>query len=222
MKQRLSIALFEKVWVMAHHCLPNTMGSTVPRLRSGKLTHAPASVDQGGTKPLRFEEVYAEWMDEICRWVRAFGGLDADLDDLAQEVFIVVRRKLPEFDGVNLAGWMYRITQRTVRDYRRRTWFRRFLFMRHSDPIEDQPSQLLTPAEWLERREAEHLLAEILKNMTERRRTAFILFEIEGYSGEEIAELENVSVNTVWTRLYHARKDFLSLIARAREKERTP
>jgi RNA polymerase sigma-70 factor, ECF subfamily len=198
------------------------MGSTRPRFRSARLIHeSPAT--EGATKPLRFEDVYAEWFHEIYRWVRAFGGLAADLDDLAQDVFIVVRRKLPEFDGVNLAGWLYRITQRTVRDYRRRTWLRLFFHKKESHQIENyQARQNLNPAELLERREAERLLAQILEGMTTTRRTTFILFEIEGYSGEEIAELESVPVNTVWTRLHYARKEFSALIARAREEGKLP
>ena len=49
--------------------------------------------------------------------------------------------------------------------------------------------------------------------MSDVRRTAFVLFEIEGYSGEEIAELEQIPLATVYTRLHHARKDFLRLTA---------
>jgi RNA polymerase sigma-70 factor (ECF subfamily) len=196
-------------------------GSTVPKPRSARLVQAPPVVGQSQIRCLRFEDIYACWFHEVCRWVRAFGGLDADLDDLAQEVFIVVRRKLPEFDGGNLAGWLYRIAQRTARDYRRRVWFRRFLLTKQSHPIEDNLSpQPLNPAELLERREAELLLIQILNGMTATRRAAFILFEIEGYSGEEIAELESVPVNTVWTRLHYARKEFSSLIARARKEGR--
>jgi RNA polymerase sigma-70 factor, ECF subfamily len=198
------------------------MGSTRPRFRSARLIHqSPAT--EGANKPLRFEDVYAEWFHEIYRWGRAFGGLDADLDDLAQDVFIVVRRKLPEFDGANLAGWLYRITQRTVRDYRRRTWFRRLFLANESHQIEDhQARPNLNPAELLEQREAERLLAQILDGMTATRRATFILFEIEGYSGEQIAALESVPVNTVWTRLHYARKEFSALIARAREEGKIP
>jgi RNA polymerase sigma-70 factor, ECF subfamily len=200
-----------------------TVGSTVAKVRSARLAETPTVVGQSEAHCLRFEDVYARWFHEVYRWVRAFGGLDADLDDLAQEVFIVVRRKLPEFDGGNLAGWLYRIAQRTVRDYRRRAWFRRFLLRKHSHPVEDElVAPPLNPAELLERREAEHLLIQILNDMTATRRTAFILFEIEGYSGEEIAELESVPINTVWTRLHYARKEFSSLIARAREEGRVP
>ena len=53
----------------------------------------------------------------------------------------------------------------------------------------------------------------MLGKMSEVRRTTFILFEIEGYSGEEIAEMQGIPLNTVWTRLHHARKEFLRLVA---------
>jgi RNA polymerase sigma-70 factor (ECF subfamily) len=195
-------------------------GATVSKLFPARPAQRSTATAQPGTLPLRFEDVYAEWVQHVYRWIRAFGGLSADLDDLAQEVFIVVRRKLPEFDGGNLAGWLYRITQRTVRDHRGKAWFRRFLLKKNVHPLDEDPP--LTPAEVFEQREAERMLVQILKDMTEVRRTAFILFEIEGYSGEEIAELEGVPVNTVWTRLHHARKDFSSLIARAREEGRVP
>ena len=49
--------------------------------------------------------------------------------------------------------------------------------------------------------------------MSDVRRTTFILFEVEGYSGEEIAELQGIPLNTVWTRLHHARKEFLRLVS---------
>jgi RNA polymerase sigma-70 factor (ECF subfamily) len=49
---------------------------------------------------------------------------------------------------------------------------------------------------------------------------AFSLYEIEGYSGEEIAQLLDVPVATVWTRLHHARKEFLARVAELKEEER--
>ena len=188
-----------------------------------KIMTPPALVDTGPAEPPTFEEVYAQWFHEVSRWARAFGGLDADLDDLTQEVFLVVRRKLSHFDGKNLSGWLYRIAQRTVRDYRRRAWFRGLLRAKsQKDPERESASTARDPAELFERREAERFLSQILDQMNEARRTAFILFEIEGYSGDEIAALEGVPVNTVWTRLHHARKEFATLVGRAREEGRIP
>ena len=56
----------------------------------------------------------------------------SDTEDLAQEIFLVVRRKLDRFDGGNLAGWLYRIAQLTVRDHRRRAWFKNLTLRRRN------------------------------------------------------------------------------------------
>jgi RNA polymerase sigma-70 factor (ECF subfamily) len=163
-----------------------------------------------------FERVYVEYFQRVSHWVRAFGGLDAELDDLTQEVFLVVERRLADFRGGSMAAWLYGIARKTVSDQRRRAWFRRWL--RGVDPDQLQAQGAATdPGETLERREARRVLASILNQLSAVRRSTFILFEIEGYSGEEIAVLEGVSVNTVYTRLHHARKDFFRLLA-ARNK----
>jgi RNA polymerase sigma-70 factor (ECF subfamily) len=195
------------------------MSSTVHKLVTRNVARNDASQDP---PVLDLETVYAEWFHEVCRWIRALGGLDADSSDLAQEVFIVVRRKLPEFDGKNLKSWLYGITRRTVRDYRRAVWFRRLL-LRKEAPSPEHTLQLLVepgagPAEQLERREAERCLTLILGKMNEPQRVAFILFEIEGYTGEEIAALEGVPLNTVWTRLRRARKEAEATVEKLRRR----
>lgn len=156
--------------------------------------------------------MYTEWFHEVSRWVRAFGGLDADLEDLVQEVFLVVRRKLHSFDGRNLPGWLYRIAQRTVSDYRRRAWFKRF-FQPRRQLLEEIVDGAPNPEVQAERRDALRLLTQIVAKLSPARRAAFVLFEIEGYSGDEIAALEGVPVKTVYTRLHYARKDFFRLVA---------
>ena len=57
--------------------------------------------------------------------------------------------------------------------------------------------------------------------MSEKLRTTFVLFEIEGYSGEEIARIQDVPLGTVWTRLHHARKEFWKLLKKQRADEET-
>src|SRR5450432_691023 len=76
----------------------------------------------GRFRPQDFRAFYDVWFEDVARWIRALGGTEADRDDIVQEVFLVVRRRLSDFDGANLAGWLYRITRRQVRDFRRRTW----------------------------------------------------------------------------------------------------
>ncbi|NLE85155.1 MAG: RNA polymerase sigma factor [Myxococcales bacterium] len=159
-----------------------------------------------------FDHTYSTYFHQVCRWLRAFGCPMAEVDDLAQETFLVVRRKLDDFDGQNLPGWLYRIAQRTASDHRRRAWFRR-LFSRSSEEPDSLSAGKGDPLQSLERRRAERVLQRALERMSPKRRAAFYLFEVEGYSGEEIALLEDVPVNTVYTRIHHARKDFVRFVA---------
>jgi RNA polymerase sigma-70 factor (ECF subfamily) len=160
---------------------------------------------------LEFEGVYDRFFHDVERWLRAMGAPPAEVEDLAQEVFVVVSRKLGTFDGRNLPGWLYRIASLTARRFRRRPWYKH-LFSRRSEIDADTFAWVGSgPAETVERREAQEELSRVLLRMTEKRRTAFILFELEGYSGEEIAAMLEVPVATVWTRLYHARQEFAAL-----------
>src|SRR2546423_1527065 len=71
-----------------------------------------------------FRTLYDAWFADVARWVRALGAPSADQDDLVQDVFVVVHRRLPDFDGENVAGWLYRIAAHQVRDHRRLRWIR--------------------------------------------------------------------------------------------------
>jgi RNA polymerase sigma-70 factor (ECF subfamily) len=162
---------------------------------------------------LDFDRIYTEHFAHVSRWARALGGLDADVDDLTQDVFLVVRRKLESYAGPSLPAWLYGITRKTVSDYRRRAWMRR-LWSGVTRSLESSPAAAdVAGADPFDRWEAQRIVKHVLERMSPLRRTAFILFEIEGYSGEEIAELEQIPLATVYTRLHHARKDFLRLTA---------
>jgi RNA polymerase sigma-70 factor (ECF subfamily) len=187
---------------------PTALGA--PPAESG----AVAGFDFPATRD--FERLYAGYFHHVTRWVRAFGCPAADIDDVAQETFLVARRRLAELEHGNVGGWLYRIAQHVTRAQRRRAWLRRTLFR---DPNHRDEADQRSPIEALEQREARRLMQHILSQLTERRRTAFFLFEVEGYTGEEIAELEGVPVNTVYTRLHHARRDFMNLLAAAEADE---
>jgi RNA polymerase sigma-70 factor, ECF subfamily len=183
---------------------------------SGSPGEKPAEVTDNGTK---FRVIYATWFEEVSRWIRALGGLDADRDDIVQEVFVVVRRRLVSFDGSNPAGWLYRITRRQVRDFRRRAWAKHIFTKRHLGEPETLPDEGKNPATALEYKERQRVLHNLLRKMTDDRRSAFLLFEIEGLSGEEIARIQSVPLNTVWTRLHYARKEFFALVAKYQRQQ---
>lgn len=160
-----------------------------------------------------FDSIYETWFDEVTRWVRALGGADADLDDLVQDVFLVVHRRLPDFDGSNVAGWLYQIARHRVRDYRRSAWFRHLVYGR-GDLGAGVQSTGRGPAENLEHKQRMRLLERVLARLNDDQRAAFVLFEIEGLSGEQIAALQGAPVNTVWARIHKARKKLRLELAR--------
>ena len=155
---------------------------------------------------LTFEALYDQWYDDVSRWVRALGARDADRDDLVQDIFMVVHRRLPDFDGQNVAGWLYRIAGRKVRDHRRLLWVKH-LFGNKSVPLlESTLTSRQSPLDQLETKRKRELLERLLEDLNADQRAAFVLFEIEGNSGEEIARLQGVPINTVWARIHKARK----------------
>jgi RNA polymerase sigma-70 factor, ECF subfamily len=179
---------------------------------------SPLGLDDDGEQtetsglPLDFTAVYDRYFHEVLRWIRAFGGPEADMEDLAQEVFVVVRRKLARFDGANLPGWLYGIAKLTVRDHGRRAWFRRIFRGRRNVEFDELACESDDPEALMLARENRRLFYRLVGQMSERRRETFILFEVEGMTCEEIARLQGVPVGTVWTRLHHARKDFIAKV----------
>src|SRR5262245_51751774 len=101
----------------------------------GERAKRPAATSREAS--LDFSSLYDMWFDRVSRWLGALGAPDTDLEDLAQEVFLVVRRRLRDFDGRNVAGWLYRIASRKVGQHRRRRWFANLFSLRHAADIND-------------------------------------------------------------------------------------
>jgi|SRR5579871_1798312 len=175
-------------------------------------------VDDKGHRPeldiYNFRSIYDAYWHEVARWIRALGGPAADQDDLIQEVFVVVYRRLPDFDGRNLVGWLYRITAHQVRDYRRLVWVKH-IFRRggaSSSEMSEMRAATPTPLMALEIRERQRKLERILSKLSDRLRATFVLFEIEGYTAEEIAEMHSVRLAAVRARIHRARKKLMALL----------
>ena len=175
--------------------------------------------DVSGANAHDFVAIYRAWFRPVYRWIRALGGPGIEAEDLAQEVFIVVQRKLADFDGANLAGWLYRIAQLTVRDHRRRAWFRN-LFLRARDVA---PDDVATPADALDerlmRKQQQVRLYQLVDQINPRWREVFLLFEVGGLSGDEIAGLLGVPAATVRTQLFRARQAMIALVAKQRAED---
>jgi len=182
--------------------------------REGPHLHATAAND-AAPGVLVFRKIYDTWFTDVVRWVRALGASVADQDDVVQEVFIVVHRRLPYFDGNNLGGWLYRIAAHQVRDFRRLSWIRQ-IFSRSVPLSSNFPGTGPTPLRDALDEEKRRLTAQLLSGLNESQRAAFVLFEMHGYTGEEIAQLQGVSINTVRARILRARKKLIALLLKWR------
>ncbi len=168
-----------------------------------------------------FDAVYSEHFDFVWRCAAHRGVPTAALDDVTQEVFIIVHRKLPEFEGrAQLRTWIGAIVRRVTADYLRRRGNRPAA----DESLEREPADLASGDDPVDRREALRVLDSVLAKMPEDQREVFVLRELEDLSGAEIAAITGANENTVWTRLRAARRRFREGVAieRARRRWRQP
>lgn len=163
-----------------------------------------------------FETAYREHFAFAWRSLRRLGVPERDLPDAAQEVFIVVHKKLREFDARSrLSTWVYAICLRVASDRRRRAASRYEVLDEGAEPARDAVA-----ADTSELGERRALLEKALDAMSLEQRAVFTLFELEGMTGEEIASLLEIPAPTVHSRLRLARETFRRVIERARARER--
>ena len=156
-------------------------------------------------EPLGFEGVYEAQFDFVWRSARRLGVPDATLDDVVQEVFVIVHRKLAGFEHrSSLRSWLFAITRRVVRDHRR------YQRRRATEPLADDAGDLgaLAPDERTLLHEQARLLHALLETLDDDKREAFVLAELERMSGPEIADALQLNVNTAYARVRAARVAF--------------
>jgi RNA polymerase sigma-70 factor, ECF subfamily len=192
----------------------------VPEQASVQVT-ATATGDETADVPTS-AELYRSHATTVARWAARLGGPTIDVEDIVHEVFIVVERRLSEFRGESKPStWLYRITDLVTRAHRRKARFRRLLSREvEAEPNYGFPSSHLSPVEALIQRERTRLVYRAIDSLGERYRAVFVLFELEGLSGEQIATLTGLKVSTVWVRLLRARKRFVAKLTALREENR--
>jgi RNA polymerase sigma-70 factor, ECF subfamily len=158
--------------------------------------------------PSSFEEAYRDYAQHTARWARNLGGTDIEVEDVVQEVFLVVSRRLRDFRGdARFSSWLFEITRKTVANHRRRhRW--RFWTARPdaTPPVLDG----CDPDHELERRQTAELFYRALDRLPESYRTVLVLFEIDGMSTQAIAELCGSKAATIKVRLFRARERFIA------------
>lgn len=184
----------------------------------------PPDTEAAATRASRptFDELYDTYVELLWRNARRLGVTDDAVDDVLQQVFLVVHRRLPE---VNMTGsekaWLFGVLLRVVRDHKRslrRKSPHRF-FGGPADPETLPDERGRQPDDALARVEAAQLVQRWLEALDEDKREVFILAELEQLSAREIGEATGTNPSTVYSRLRAARIELEAAAERYRKSE---
>jgi RNA polymerase sigma-70 factor, ECF subfamily len=175
---------------------------------------APSGMAQSDS-PSSFAQAYEAHFDFVWRSARRLGVPDASIDDVVQDVFVTVYRRLGEFEGRSqLRTWIFGILRHTVRDLRR---------TQRRKPteafVQEPEAPGAGPHEATLQREATRLLHAVLESLDDDQREIFVLAELEQMSAPDIGLALEMNVNTVYSRLRAARLSFEAALKRLRSRE---
>ena len=176
-------------------------------MASSRAPHAPP------TPPLDVRAVFDAHAAFVWRALRRLGVREPYVEDVAQEVFLVVHKRLAEFDDRSgMKAWLYGISVRKASEHRRRAWVRR-------ERSVEEPPEVVSPPEQhaeVERRQAIAILEGILERLDPKKREVFVLFELEELSLAEVAVAVGCPLQTAYSRLQAARASVQAAVTRAR------
>jgi RNA polymerase sigma-70 factor (ECF subfamily) len=149
-----------------------------------------------------FPEIFQQHARFLWRTLMNLGVPSHEAQDLCQEVMLTVHRRLPDFDGKSLRGWLYGICVRVASDYRRSARVRREV------PYGEVPDAGFEgdQADRVERSAHLTRVLTALERLSEERRIAFVLYEVEELTLAEISEALEVPLQTVYSRIKSARQ----------------
>ena len=183
------------------------LGKTV-MLDTALATDRVSGPSSEAHRPTRLERMFIDNYRFVWRLVRRLGIPFDALEDAIQEVFLVAAERLDDIDQQSERAFVYGIALRVVRSMQRNIT---------REPPTDQgdegPSPLPRPDELADRKRALEALDAVLAELPVELRVIFVLFEVEGITMREIAEITEIPPGTVASRLRRAREQFHALVA---------
>lgn len=152
-----------------------------------------------------WRELHRAYHGQVTRVLNRLGLPPAEIEDASQEVFVQVFRALERFEKrADLRTWVYRITVNEARRFGR-SRVPRFLRSLVGEPP-DATDRVTGPE--LSETESARQVRRVLAQLKPPHRIALVLYEFEGLSGEQIAQVTGSPLATVWRRLHYARREF--------------
>ena len=159
---------------------------------------------------LTFDEVYTAHVAFVWRVLRGFGVAPEQLEDAAQDVFVIVHRRLASFEGrAAITTWLFAITRRVASHYRRR-------LKRKPVPASEWAAPADPFAE-ASRLEAAAILAAAMDQMDDDKRIVFALVELDQQPVADVARMLGLNVNTAYSRLRLARAELVEYVRRTQK-----
>jgi RNA polymerase sigma-70 factor (ECF subfamily) len=160
-----------------------------------------------------FREIYEGEVSWVYHRLRRLGVNEADLEDTVHDVFVVVHRRLADYDPSRpLRPWIAGITVRVAADHFKRAHRRHEVLRPDLEPVAGPH-----PHHELEARQRQRLLQQMLDRLDPDRRAVVVLHDLEGFSMPEVAEMLEVGVNTLYSRLRLAREQLASDVSRLKK-----
>lgn len=158
-----------------------------------------------------FAELFRKHRSVVAAIAYRMLGPTADLEDVVQEVFLQVHRSLPDFrNQAKFSTWLHRVSVNVVLMTRRRAKSRPTYV--HEDAARHEPATAPSPDHSVSRARRIEAFHSLLEKLSEKKRTVFVLHELEGMPPAEIAEVVDCPVLTVRTRLFYARKELAEMM----------
>jgi RNA polymerase sigma-70 factor (ECF subfamily) len=185
---------------------------------AGALGPAAGTSSQSGPPGPNLGSIFDAELDYVCRSARRLGAREADLEDVAHDVFLVAHERLASFDPTRaLRPWLFGITFRVVAAHRRRS-----ARTTTSGDVEELADMALANGAVSEATAEGALIAEQRRRLVERalqalepdRRAVFVLAELDGQPVVEIARALEIPANTAYSRLRLGRADFAAAVRR--------
>lgn len=172
------------------------------------LVLSPSMVQVTTARPT-LAEVYRDTFQHVWNTLRRLGVPERDLEDAAHEVYLVVQRRLGDYDPERpLRAWLTGICYRVASDDRRRAFRRREVLWDAGEVPASEP----TAEAALEAAQAQRRVAAALETLPLEQRVVFVMHDIDGFSMPDIARELGAPLNTLYSRLRLGRARFEAAI----------
>jgi RNA polymerase sigma factor (sigma-70 family) len=198
---------------MAHTAQINAVAAMAERRREAEADLLLVQRVQAGEVE-RFDDLILKYRERIWSVIYHMTANREDAADLAQDAFIKAFRSINRFQGQSaFFTWLYRIAVNATLNHLQKAKLRRFFSLeniRDEEPVAGLLDQLADPGDASDRKaclnELQQKLNEAMQKLSIKHRTVVTLFEIDGLSHEEIADITGTSVGTVRSRLHYAKQ----------------